>query len=414
MMKNQKGYSLLVLIIAVTVILIITSGVISTVNISMEEKEINNFIYDMNNIEETAKQYYANTGVIPGNVIVQIATDALKTQLDENDGEIYYLLDLSKLNITNLHEKDKTYIINGSSLRVYVLEGVRYKGEVYYTVTDALMGMKGKYQIQDQDISVSLTPTTWTRRVGIKVTIPNIAEALNGWTFKWNIGPKEIDFFQNGGGTEFEYGTGVTVNTNGVYSFYIKDANGKETLKNVVIKNIDDIYPTYKIDEEGNLTIRDDETGIKDVMYKTLAMYEKNVEEFRVGGKDAGKNELDFYVLHGTGDSLSQLKKDIQDFKAQKADIENRKKNIIEAYDRLNDEEKENGREKYENDINEINLEREELNTKYAHILDADGNLNINGEYVLYIEDYAENGTVIKNDKMTLNNICKNFNIPLN
>lgn len=414
MMKNQKGYSLLVLIIAVTVILIITSGVISTVNISMEEREINNFIYDLNDIEEAAKQYYANTGVIPGNTVVQITSEALKTQLDENDGEVYYLLDMSKLNITNLHEKDKTYIINTTSLRVYVLEGVRYKGEVYYTVTDALMGIKGRYQIQDQDTSVSLTPTTWTRRVGIKVTIPNIAETLNGWTFKWNIGPKGIDFFQNGGGTEFEYGTGVTVNTNGVYSFYIKDVNGSETLKNVVVKNIDDIYPTYKLDEVGNLTVRDDETGIRDVMYKTIAKYEENVEEFRVGGKDEGKTELDFYVLHGKGDSLSQLKKDIQEFKTQKADIENRKKSIIEAYERLSDEEKENGREKYENDINEIKLESTELNTKYAHILDADGNLNLNGEYVLYIEDYADNGTVIKSDKLTLTNICKNFNIPLN
>ena len=94
--------------------------------------------------------------------------------------------------------------------------------------------------------------------------------------------------------------------------------------------------------------------------------------------------------------------------------IENRKKSIIEAYERLSDEEKENGREKYENDINEINLESTELNTKYAHILDADGNLNLNGEYVLYIEDYADNGTVIKSDKLTLTNICKNFNIPLN
>lgn len=418
MMKSRKGYSLLVLVIAVTVILIITGGVISTVNISMEEKEINNFIYDLNNIEETAKQYYANTGVIPGNTMLNVISEDLKAQLDENDGEIYYLLDMSKLNVANLHEKDKTYIINEKSLRVYTLEGIRYKNEVYYTVTDELMGITGKYKMQDEDVIVSVTPSEWARKVGIKITIPNATDELEDWLFKWNIGPKDKSFFQSGGGAEFDYGDSVTVITNGVYSFYIKDDAGNETLKNVVIKNIDDIYPTYTIDESGNLVIKDDETGIKSVRYKTLEDYNANVEEFRASGKLDGKTELDFYVLHGKGDTLEQLEKDWKDLYNQEQDITSRYGAKIGAiqdtFNNLSDEEKENERENYLENLANAEKERDEekkaLYAKYSHIVDAEGNVR-NDAYVLYIEDYSENGTVILNDKLTLYKVFENFNI---
>ena len=400
-MKNRKGYSLIVLIIAVIVILIITGGAITTLNISMEDRKINNFIYDINNIEEATKQYYSASGIIPvidGNVDISNIVSA--GQIDSYDGSVYSILDISKLDANNIHEKDKTYIVNAESLKVYMLEGIEYKGTTYYTVTDKLMGSNTKYESQNTDIVCTVSPSVWTEKANIRVTVPQ--GDITGWTFKYSRGPKDASFFASAGDeTKFDYGKPITVKDNGVYSIYIKESGeeGKETIKNVVVKNIDDIPPKYKL-QENNLTIMDDELGIKEVRYKTYTEYSNNMAVYGNQG-----NKLDFYLLNGKGNTVESLAIDIANYNRQKEIISNERAKLNSDYASLPEEQKEQLSEQYLISSNDLTEKENELNTQYAHIL------NDNIRYVLYVEDLNGNAIVITEEIITLLKVRQMFNI---
>lgn len=394
-MKNRKGYSLIVLIIAVIVILIITGGAITTLNISMEDRKINNFIYDINNIEEATKQYYSASGIIPvidGNVDISNIVSA--GQIDSYDGSVYSILDISKLDANNIHEKDKTYIVNAESLKVYMIEGIEYKGTTYYTVTDKLMGSNTKYESQNMDIVCTVSPSVWTGKANIRVTVPQ--GDITGWTFKYSRGPKDASFFASAGDeTKFDYGKPITVKDNGAYSIYVKDSEGKETVKNVVVRNIDDIPPKYKL-QDNNLTIMDDELGIKEIRYKT---YSDEYDNMSADGK------LEFYLLGGKGNTVESLAIDIANYNNQKAIIDGEKTKLNSDYASLSEEEKEQLSEQYTTSRNALTEKENELNDQYAHIL------NENTRYVLYVEDLNGNAIVITEEIITLLKVRQMFNI---
>lgn len=380
MRKSEKGYSLVVLIIAIIVILIITGGAISTLNMSMEERKINNFIYDINNIEEGARQYYSSTGTIPtleGNVDIS----AFSSQIDFNDGATYSKLDITKLDLNNIHEPSKEYVINTDSLKVYMPEGIEYKGMTFYTVTDALMGTNTKYSAQDMDIICTTSPSVWTQKVNIRVTVPNYSGG-NGWTFKYNIGPKDKAFFATSGNT-FNYGETITVETNGAYSIYVKDSSGNEIVKNVVVKNIDDVKPAYSIN---GLTIMDNETGIKEIRYKTYSQYAANRTAYSNQGRSG--EELDFYLLGGKGNTVESLRDDIANYKSQLNTINSLRTNLDNDYNALTEAEKAELSEQYNVSKQNLDDQKTQLEADYAHILS-------NIHYVLYVEDNANNAIVI-------------------
>ncbi|MBQ9267794.1 MAG: hypothetical protein IJ217_05940 [Clostridia bacterium] len=404
MKRNEKGYSLLVLIIAIAVILIIAGGAITTLNFSMEERKINNFIYDMNNIEDAVMQYYSSTGVIPSSGVEEGDISAIGAQLGSDDGDTYYVLDLSKLDLNNIHEKDKTYIINTDSLRVYMLEGIEYKGNTYYTVTDTLMGKSSNYETQNLDMVCTVSPTSWAQVVNIRATIANVSTNLEDWTFKYNIGPKDLSFFGSDGNT-FEYGSSIRVTTNGVYSIYAKDPDGNEWLKNVVVNNIDDIAPKYTI-SDGNITIMDDETGLKEIRYKTRSQYNTNQSRY-TAEQQATRNELDYYLMDGKGNTIDSIKNDITTYKKSLQELENSKTRLTQNFNALSEEEQEMQREGYDYDLAASNTAINALKTQYSYILDEDT------EYVLYAEDIAGNGTAIVNEILTFKKVCETFNIEM-
>ncbi len=403
MKKTNRGYSLVALIIAIIVILIIASTAVSTLNVSMEEKRMNEFIYDINSIEEGVRQYYSTTGTIPvtGDVAnVSIVAD----QRDINDGEVYHNLDLTKLSLNNIHEPNKTYVVNDESLRVYLPSGIEYNGLIYYTVTDDLMQKDTKYQTQNLDVVCTVNPSVWSERVSIRVTIPHTYENFDGWTFKYNIGPKDLEFFQGDGGTEFEYGKAITVNTNGVYSIYINNGDDKEIVKNVVVNNVDDIYPKYKLDGT-QLTIMDDETGIKEVRYKTYETYTNNRLEFENASRT--REPLDYYLLGGKGKTVESIKTDMATYRTKLAEINSRISQLDSNFNALGEEEQANEQAAYNESRSDLLEQKDRLDASYAYILDT------TTRYVLYVEDYAGNATAIVEDCLTCEYVCNMFNIKL-
>ena len=65
MKTNEKGYSLNVLVITIAVMLILTTTAILTVKNLTGDREIANFMNDIQEVEIYAKDYYSRKKVLP-------------------------------------------------------------------------------------------------------------------------------------------------------------------------------------------------------------------------------------------------------------------------------------------------------------------------------------------------------------
>ena len=126
-LKSKKGITLVALIITVIVLVILTSTIIRSVNVSNKVTEYNNMIADIKLLEDQILIYFNKYGELP-------ITSVEKQIYDET----YYEIDLSKLkNITlnygNKYEGDETdvYLVN-DNLTVYYLKGIESEGEIYH------------------------------------------------------------------------------------------------------------------------------------------------------------------------------------------------------------------------------------------------------------------------------------------
>ena len=134
-MKIQKGYSMIVLVIAITVILILASSAISMLQVSREKTAITNFIFDITTVEEEIQDFYTSTGTLPVKTYENVDMQALNTneakgilsQLYVYDNDNYYDVDLSQLGTISVKDSERGYIVNEGSLKVYVKNGVEYK-----------------------------------------------------------------------------------------------------------------------------------------------------------------------------------------------------------------------------------------------------------------------------------------------
>ena len=101
MMNAKKGYSMVVLVIAITVILILATSVISVLQASKEKTEITNFIFDLTTVEEEVKNFYTRTGTLPVKTLEKIdmtelnnTSQGILSQLNVYDNDNYYYIDL--------------------------------------------------------------------------------------------------------------------------------------------------------------------------------------------------------------------------------------------------------------------------------------------------------------------------------
>ena len=62
MFTNEKGYSLSVLVITIAVMLILTMTAVVTLRNVTADREVTNFMSDLQEVEQFAKEYYAKKG----------------------------------------------------------------------------------------------------------------------------------------------------------------------------------------------------------------------------------------------------------------------------------------------------------------------------------------------------------------
>lgn len=154
-MKNNKGISMVTLIITIVVILILSATMIISVSDYTDTSVLMNMRGDIQILKDKAIVYYNTYGEVPGcaetyyeeitaddttitvykNTESTEINDGFITSRDTNDGDVYYQIDVTKLsNVTlNLGTDEDIYIINAKTLNVYYTNGVESEGVMHYT-----------------------------------------------------------------------------------------------------------------------------------------------------------------------------------------------------------------------------------------------------------------------------------------
>ena len=151
---NNKGISLVSLVITVIVILILSSIIVLNINGYIDTRRLDNMYTDIDLLEDKVLNYYAKYGKIPvldydypflskltskGEVSINI--------VNPNDSHQYAIIDLNSMEGISLNfgkdfgkvntVSDKStltdiYIIDKESLVIYYVKGINVKEKIYY------------------------------------------------------------------------------------------------------------------------------------------------------------------------------------------------------------------------------------------------------------------------------------------
>ncbi len=137
-LKSDSGITIIPLIVILIVIGILTTVLVTKIDIGIDIRNYNYMCADIELLENKIMTYYNENGSIPitGGAVSGLQLGSEKNSRDNNN---YYVIDLAKLyNMSlnfgggNVTDKD-VYIINEQSHKVYYLKGVVYEGKTYYT-----------------------------------------------------------------------------------------------------------------------------------------------------------------------------------------------------------------------------------------------------------------------------------------
>lgn len=410
MLKKKDGYSLVVLIIAITVIIILTTtAVISIKNID-KDKEVSKFMSDLQEVRQYTLEYFAKNSSLPillnsngeeeniEDSFYQLLKDNDSlSQINEDDIGGYYKVDLSKLGKIHLQDKDRGYILNQGTLNIYVENPFEYNGVKYYTITPELSGKDVvQYESVPFDVVIMGNPITWSEDAEILVSVTDISFSgdMDGWNFKWIQGSGDATTFKDGENINFfTYGETITLYENGIYTIYVESPEHKIVTRKIIISKIDDRLPTVKYNS-GELFIDDAETGVKTIRYKI-----KETANHEISG-EARENFKKYYTASGeeADDSLEEkLSKYLWG-------EENIKGETIEEYVKSYEEytEKIKPYNDIINDVNSSSGEKENarasikvVNESYPQFAyDNNPFSNTERNIVLYVEDMAGNQMV--------------------
>ena len=138
-LKNNKGISLITLIVTIIVLAILVSLSIRNLDTGTDIKNYNYMCADIELLETKVMTYYNDKGTLPvkGDPISNVKS-TLGGQASSRDNDIYYQIDVSQLYNITLNYGGGTvtnkniYIINEQSHEIYYYRGTEYQGTTYY------------------------------------------------------------------------------------------------------------------------------------------------------------------------------------------------------------------------------------------------------------------------------------------
>lgn len=145
--KSNKGITMITLIIAIIIMLVISSTLIYNANNAAKTRVLNNMYSDIQVLKDKIDLYYSSYEALP-----IIKTEYTNTSniigINQNDGNKYYVIDLEilenlTLNYGEGYKEFKTtlssnivdiYIVNEQSHNVYYVKGIKLDNNTYYTI----------------------------------------------------------------------------------------------------------------------------------------------------------------------------------------------------------------------------------------------------------------------------------------
>ena len=182
-MKNQKGVTLTVLVITIIIILIISGTVINASTNSLVIRKVNDLFADIESISSKISMYYLENNELPvlGTKYAS-SVDEFRNLIDSNgarediinpnDGDDYYVIDLSKLENLSLNfgrdyenwknqiaplssQYQDIYVINGITHQIYYPKGKQYKNKHFYTTVKNIAKIdRNAGYVVDEDFSL--------------------------------------------------------------------------------------------------------------------------------------------------------------------------------------------------------------------------------------------------------------------
>lgn len=146
-LKQNKGITLVTLMLAIVIMLIISSILIYNASTGTKTKALNSMYNDISILTNKIQTYYSKYQEIP--VIKELYTNVESIKfINQNDNDKYYAIDLEALeNIRLSYGKDYTnykqganaeltdiYVINEQSHNIYYIKGVQVDEITYYTI----------------------------------------------------------------------------------------------------------------------------------------------------------------------------------------------------------------------------------------------------------------------------------------
>lgn len=146
-LKENKGITLVALILAIVIMLIISSILIYNAGTATKTKALNNMYNDISSLTNKIQIYYSKYGEIPAVKEPYTNVESIKF-INQNDNDKYYVIDLEALeNVKLSYGKDYSkykqnanaeltdiYVINEQSHNIYYIKGVQVDEITYYTI----------------------------------------------------------------------------------------------------------------------------------------------------------------------------------------------------------------------------------------------------------------------------------------
>lgn len=287
---DEKGITLSVLVLTVVVMALL----ITTIGISVsgygDVKTLKTFNNDLQIVREKTDVYYETNKELP---VSEKITFDMKTLLgnsrNENDGEVYYKVDLSLLDDMNLtyginNTSNNYYIVNEESHNIYYYPGITVSGNTYYGIKDVTQDINNvKFNVPSYELKTEVTATVTNNEPNIQLKVYADINNANIAHYKFKI--------DNEPWTEAQ--------TQNSYTFSNLKQYGTYTVSMVIVdRNSNEIYATnngLKVTIQKlpiNLTIDGKTIGTYNNPLIPAGFYPVNENSAIWGSSDGYKNGL--------------------------------------------------------------------------------------------------------------------------
>ena len=314
-MRKNKGITMISLVITIIVLLILTSVTIYNGLAQLGIKRVNNLYADIDSISTKVAEYYLKNETLPvfDNKYVNNKSElealfrnngATTNIANVNDGEDYYVIDLSKLDNLTLNYGDEykdwtstsssdkiqnIYIINSVTHQIYFPHGVRSGDEYYFA--------RFPDENEISPIELEEINSDWTMNI-TNISGTNIGEdsisivadvTLSGLTENYDLNSLEYAWAETNAESEIANITFTKFNLNSE-----SEGNINATLASKVLSNTAEYYYLWVkvVDINGKTSYKYLTNSASPLTGKLPRNYQR-VEFIQSGGKNGGKQYID-------------------------------------------------------------------------------------------------------------------------